>query len=195
MEKETVYYWDVRDSELMRRRKKYLRFGYAAIGSIMAVYSAVLLAVVSSLSAERFWLFLSLFLLMFVLLFFSLWFLFIGRSVKDILGGIKLTDRYLDVQGHKFPLSSILYSEVVDFMGSGGLPGVFNPKLNTWMALLVMKRGKKRVQLIREGDTTDIVELSNSIRRLKGLPEQVKIRSYTTTSGFYEWKKEIMKEY
>jgi len=62
------------------------------------------------------------------------------------------------------------------------------------MALVYLKKDKKKIKLFRSEETEDIEKLSNLIRELKGLPEQREIKSYGRYRGYYRWKKEVMKK-
>ena len=118
-----------------------------------------------------------------------MWYIFVRDEICALRNGIKLTSKELKVYGSGYSISSILYSEVVDFVGSRGLWGS-----NRFMALVYSRKGKHRIILIREDETEDILKLSNLIRKLKGISEQKEIKRYEIYKGYYTWKREIMKK-
>ena len=184
MMKETIYYHDVDNVKLIERRKKDLKVGRLSLIVILGSYSFV--AVLSLFRVSDNENLIALFLLWIVTLiggFFALNYVYVRDEKFAVVNGIKLTSKELRIYSYVYPISSILYSEVVNFADSGN-----------FMAIVYLKKGKKKVKLLRKDETEDILKLSNLIRKIKGLPEQKEIKKYGSYRGYYTWKKEIRKK-
>lgn len=169
--------------------------GYIIVAMVLLTYS--LFSFVELYNIFRILRFYGLVILIFFLLllwsvsiivgFYMLNYVFLKNEKSAVKNGIKLTSEVLKIYDCEYPLTHIVYSEVVDFRGT------FNPELNRWLALIISEERKCKVRLIRATETTDVMKLSNLIRQLKGIPKQTEIKSYDGVTDYYNrWKKKTL---
>jgi len=104
----------------------------------------------------------------------------IRRTNQMTLHGVILTSSHLDWYGKKIPISSILYTEVVDFVGGG-----------RFIVLMLRKKRKNKIKILKGDETADPLKLSNMIRRLKGFSRQEKIKTWRH-NNLAMWKKQTL---
>lgn len=187
MNEEVVYYWDIHNKILSEKRRRNVILGY--ILSIVMLVAYSLIFIPAFLNPLKYKIFILIWTCTLLVGGGGLWHIFVRDEIYALRNGIKLTSKELKVYDSKYNLSSILYSEAIDFVRSGGLWGS-----DRFMALVYCRKGKQGITLIREDETEDILKLSNLIRKLKGISEQKEIKGYGSYIEYYRWKKDVMKK-
>ncbi len=186
-------YTDTTDKELLLRRKRDLKIDFIVL-SILYIFIILFWTFAIFLNFESVWFntmiisFLVIFIVGMILIIRS--FKIYKKSGQE---GISLTHEHLDLYGKKIKLDDILYCEVVDFAGIGGIKSVVNRCEDRVLALFIkLENNKIKERFIRCNETTDVLKLSNRIRQIIGLVEQEKIEVHSPYVGYHRWKKDIV---
>jgi hypothetical protein len=115
---------------------------------------------------------------------FCIWFC----SMFEFISPVKIdkSRNMILASGKEIPITSIHYIEVVRFQGSYDC-----------LALgYISKKGKSLIKITGEDKDFKIMDFCNMLRKMKGLPEQMGIKTYPGGSffGYYKWKRKIKEQ-
>ncbi len=112
---------------------------------------------------------------------------------KAIRNGIFLTTKYLNLYDEKIKLSDILYSEVVEFLASGGILSIKDPDLDKLLVIFIKrKNGKIKEKFIRYNETTDIFPIIRFNKETNRIATTIHNPNMWFYMGYHRWRNEVL---